>query len=233
MPNRTKKLRYDGFRCAYEGLLFTVSTQKHMKFHMLAALFSLGLGLFFRLSAFEYTLLVLTITLVTAAECMNTAIEKTVDLIMPNSHPGAKAAKDTAAAAVLLTAVFAAAAGIYLFAEPVFALILDAQRPAQQPFYFMTGIAILYTVFVALLGGQAWALNAKIKWVPSLLFGMLAAGLALTVYLISQWVYFTVMILLYVIIAGLRIKQTQAFYTIASGGLLGVVTTLLLIWLHF
>nr|WP_325175567.1 diacylglycerol kinase family protein [Paenibacillus sonchi] len=64
-------------------------------------------------------LLLLAITLVLAAELLNTAIEATIDLVSPEIHPLAKKAKDTAAGAVLLTAVFAAIVGIYVFYHPV------------------------------------------------------------------------------------------------------------------
>jgi undecaprenol kinase len=64
-------------------------------------------------------LLLFSITLVLTAELLNTAIEATVDLISPEIHPLAKRAKDTAAGAVLLTAVFAVLVGVYVFYHPV------------------------------------------------------------------------------------------------------------------
>jgi len=49
---------------------------------------------------------------------LNTAVESVVDLVMPKPHPLAKVAKDTAAGAVLVTAVFAVIVGVAIFFEP-------------------------------------------------------------------------------------------------------------------
>lgn len=54
-----------------------------------------------------------------ALETMNTAIERTVDLITEDYHPLAKTAKDIAAAAVLIYAVTAAVVGVWVFYEPI------------------------------------------------------------------------------------------------------------------
>lgn len=59
------------------------------------------------------------IFLVLVTELMNTAVEAAVDLADPHIHPLAKAAKDTAAGAVLLAAVFAVVIGCMVFFKPV------------------------------------------------------------------------------------------------------------------
>lgn len=59
------------------------------------------------------------IFLVLVTELMNTAVEAAVDLAHPHIHPLAKAAKDTAAGAVLLAAVFAVVIGGMVFFKPV------------------------------------------------------------------------------------------------------------------
>ncbi|GIP20529.1 hypothetical protein J22TS3_08040 [Paenibacillus sp. J22TS3] len=82
---------------------------------MLAA----GAAAFFHLSAVKWAILLLTIAVVIAAELINTAVESVVDLTSPEQHPLAKAAKDTAAGAVLVCAIFAVIIGIVLFYDPV------------------------------------------------------------------------------------------------------------------
>jgi hypothetical protein len=59
--------------------------------------------------------LALTITLVLAAEGVNTAVEAVVDLVTPGFHPLAKIAKDVAAGTVLLTAIGAVVVGVIIF----------------------------------------------------------------------------------------------------------------------
>jgi len=90
-----------------------------MKVHSALAVVVLVAAALFRLPPLSWILLLLAITLVLSAELLNTAIEAAVDLISPNIHPLAKTAKDTAAGAVLLTAVFAVITGIYVFYGPV------------------------------------------------------------------------------------------------------------------
>jgi undecaprenol kinase len=90
-----------------------------MKVHCGLAVIVLIAAAIFRLPPGSWMLLLLAITLVLAAELLNTAIEATIDLISPDVHPLAKKAKDTAAGAVLLTAVFAVITGIYVFYHPV------------------------------------------------------------------------------------------------------------------
>jgi diacylglycerol kinase len=53
------------------------------------------------------------------AEFFNTAIEAVVDMTMPTPHPLAKAAKDVAAAAVLVAAVGSILIGLLILAPPL------------------------------------------------------------------------------------------------------------------
>jgi diacylglycerol kinase len=105
------------FIYAYEGLQYALSTQQNMQFHFLAALLVFIIALVCGVSKLELLFLLLAIALVIVAELINTAIELAVDLAMPSPHPLAKAAKDTAAAAVLVASVFAAAIGMIVFYE--------------------------------------------------------------------------------------------------------------------
>ena len=89
-----------------------------MRFHLLAAVIAVSLGYLLGLSALE--MVVLTIGLVVVAEMLNTAVEKIVDLICPQVHPLAKAAKDTAAGAVLAAAIIALAVAYFLFIRRFF-----------------------------------------------------------------------------------------------------------------
>lgn len=83
-----------------------------MRIHVVAAAIAVMMGVIGRLTAGEWLWVALSITLVWSAECFNTAIERLTDLYGAERHPLAKAAKDTAAAAVMITAVFAAAVGV-------------------------------------------------------------------------------------------------------------------------
>jgi diacylglycerol kinase len=57
--------------------------------------------------------------LVWAAELFNTALEAAIDLASPNLHPLAKAGKDAAAGAVLVTAIGAILTGLLIIGPPL------------------------------------------------------------------------------------------------------------------
>lgn len=94
-----------------------------MRFHVLAALAAVLAGVWLRLSRGEWLWIGLAVALVWAAELLNTAVERLVDLVSPERHPLAKAAKDTAAGAVLVLAAFAVVVGLCVFGPRLWALV--------------------------------------------------------------------------------------------------------------
>lgn len=91
---------------------------------MVAAL----LGAVLRIDRYEWLILLLTITMVLAAEGVNTAVEAAVDLASPGYHPLAKIAKDVGAGTVLLTAIASVLIGLVLFVPHLWALVLSWLR---------------------------------------------------------------------------------------------------------
>jgi Diacylglycerol kinase len=86
-----------------------------MKIHLLAATAAIMMGFIVNLTSLAWGILSITIVMVLAAESINTAVERAVDLVGPETHPLAKAAKDAAAGAVLLTAINAVVIAFILF----------------------------------------------------------------------------------------------------------------------
>ena len=103
------------FNHAVEGLIATIRTERNMKFHYFAAIAVIGGSLFMGLTRMEFMLLLFAVSFVLVSELMNTAIERTVDLVTQSYNPLAKLAKDIAAGAVLLSAVNAAVIAYLLF----------------------------------------------------------------------------------------------------------------------
>ena len=95
----------ESFYYAIVGVVSVFKSERNMKLHFFAALVVIILAGLVNVTPFEWAVLVLTIFLVLAAETINTAIEKTVDLVTDNYHPLAEKAKNMAAGAVLLSAV--------------------------------------------------------------------------------------------------------------------------------
>lgn len=86
-----------------------------MKIHCLAALCVTCAGIYFRISALEWCICLVLFGLILSLELVNTAVEAVVDLVTEEKKPLAKLAKDTAAGAVLIAAIMAAAAGCVIF----------------------------------------------------------------------------------------------------------------------
>ena len=103
------------FGHALDGLVHLLRTQRNFRVHLGAGLLALGLAAALGFSLLEWTILVLTIALVLAAEGLNTGIEIAVTLASPERRPEAKAAKDIAAGVVLLCATASVAIGALLF----------------------------------------------------------------------------------------------------------------------
>jgi diacylglycerol kinase len=98
------------FRFAFDGLRHALRTQPTFRIHVAIAGFITALVIWLPLSNGEAAVMILAIAAVLAAELFNTAVEAVVDLLVErNHHQIARAAKDVAAAAVLITAVAAAA----------------------------------------------------------------------------------------------------------------------------
>jgi len=113
----------NSFSCAIRGIVCSVSSGENMKIHLLAAGISMGLGLVLGISKLEWAILSITIFMVLAAETINTAIERTVDLVTMDYHPLAKLAKDLAAGGVLLTAINAVIVAIIIFGSNLMKLV--------------------------------------------------------------------------------------------------------------
>ena len=64
-------------------------------------------------------MLVLAMGLVWSAEAINSALESLVDIVSSEWQPAAQAAKDLAAAAVLLAAIVSVVAGLLLLGPPL------------------------------------------------------------------------------------------------------------------
>lgn len=107
------------FRCAFRGLADAWRCQQNLRIHVLIALAASALATSLRLAPMHWAVLMLTYSLVIAAELFNSALEVLTDLVSPDYHPLARQAKDTAAAAVVVAAVGAVAVGLLLFGPPL------------------------------------------------------------------------------------------------------------------
>ena len=152
---------FRSFRYAIRGIAAGIKSERHMRIHIVAALYVLALGAFFGLPADRWALLLLTIGSVMSAELVNTAVEKISDAVTKEDHPLIKLAKDVAAGAVLVTAIFAAVIGVLIFWQPdrLWALVnFLCGEPAVFTLFILT---LLIAVLFIVIGPAAMAENAK------------------------------------------------------------------------
>jgi diacylglycerol kinase len=116
--------RATGFRAAFSGLRRLATSERHFQLHLIAATCAVILAAFLGFSPLEWSILTVTIGLVLVAEGLNSAIERAIDTTMPSFHPLAKAAKDIAAAAVLIAALVSVIVGLLLYAPKLWALLV-------------------------------------------------------------------------------------------------------------
>lgn len=114
MERRHKGSLIASFRHALDGMEFTLRSERNARIHLLIALAIVALGVWLQLEPIEWALIVAAIALVFAGEMLNTVVELTLDLVMPDENPLAKHAKDVAAGAILVAAVAAAVIGLII-----------------------------------------------------------------------------------------------------------------------
>jgi diacylglycerol kinase len=103
------------FGAAFAGLAHLLRHEPNAQIHAALALVATALGLWLGLNSAEWAVLLALFGLVLGLEALNTAVEGLADLAMPRRDPRVRTIKDLAAAAVLVGALAAAAAGVFLF----------------------------------------------------------------------------------------------------------------------
>jgi len=101
-------------RHAFDGIAHAWRTQRNLRIQVALGAIAAIVFVALRIAALGFAILALSIALVLAMEILNTSIEALVDLVSPERHPLAKAAKDAAAGAVLVAAGGAAVVGAFL-----------------------------------------------------------------------------------------------------------------------
>jgi diacylglycerol kinase (ATP) len=218
------------FNCAIEGILWAARTQRHLRYHLLAALAVLVAALFFHVSSLEFILLVFGMVLVFFAELLNTAIEVVVDMISPEYHPLARRAKDVAAGAVLMACIGAAVMGYlalssYFFSPPVQGMPLLSRPPGDLEVVSV----LVVTILVVLLKTRSSQ--------GSPLHGGMPSGHAAFAFSVATSAILAgtgQLLSLLVLAMAVMISQSRVYLKIHSyievlvGALLGVTTTVLL-----
>jgi len=215
---------------AINGVIYTVRTERNMKIHLLATLIVLIACFIFDISKVEFLILVITITLVIAAELFNTAIEAAIDMTTNYYHPLAKIAKNAAAGAVFVTAVNALIVGYIIFWEKLSIIsytVVDKVKNSQ-PYTVLIVLAIvsISTIIVKAIFGEGTPLKGGMPSGHSALSFAMATVISLiteepTVILISY--------LMALITAQSRVdSEVHSVGEVIVGGIFGTLLTILI-----
>lgn len=115
----TSESRRDSVAYALAGCAHMLRHQKNTRIMLAASAIVVVAGIWLEIGWRDWAILALATGLVWVAEFMNAAIEAVVNLSAPQLHPLARLAKDVAAAAVLLAALFAGLVGALILLPPL------------------------------------------------------------------------------------------------------------------
>jgi diacylglycerol kinase (ATP) len=110
------------FGYAFAGIWTCIRQERNMRIHLTAAILVTAAGTLLRISLTEWMICLILFGLIMSLEMVNTALEAVVDLVTEEYRPLAKKAKDTAAGAVLISAIMAAVIGLIIFLPKIFAI---------------------------------------------------------------------------------------------------------------
>ena len=110
-----------GFGYAFRGIAFGVINERNMRFHVSIFIYMMFFLLhydLFEVSKTQFAILLMMSSLVMAGELFNTGIERAADAATLEKNEFVKIAKDAAAGAVLVLAIFSVAVGIIILYQP-------------------------------------------------------------------------------------------------------------------
>lgn len=111
------------FACAFRGLLVGVRGQNSFLVHIPITLAVFALAAWLRLSKTQWSLLVLCVTIVVAAELFNSALEHLAKAITSEQNDHVRNALDIASGAVLAASIGAAIVGLLVLGWPLLELV--------------------------------------------------------------------------------------------------------------
>ena len=97
--------------------------EQNLLIHIIASMFVIIFGIVLKIDDLSWLLVLFAIMFVISSELINSSIELSVDIYTTKYNELAKIAKDTAAAAVVISAFCALVIGIYVFIPKIILLI--------------------------------------------------------------------------------------------------------------
>ena len=224
-----KKL-LESFNHAINGVIDAARTQRNMKIHIIVSIAVLIACFFFDISKAEFLSLAITITMVISAELVNTSVEAVVDLNTNYYHPLAKVAKNTAAGAVLITAINAIIVGYIIFWDKLEEVSFGVVHKMKdsEPYMIFSAIVIvsLATVIIKAIYGEGTPLKGGMPSGHSALAFSISTAISL---ITAEPICIILSYLMAFITAQSRVdSEVHTIFEGIVGALLGVLLTLLI-----
>ena len=108
---------------ALRGIMVVFRSEQSFRLQLTATVIVLALAAWFRISFYEWIVLVLLIGSVLSLEIINSIFERIVDSFKPRIHPMVRDIKDIMAGAVLVVSIIALVVGLMIFYPHASALV--------------------------------------------------------------------------------------------------------------
>lgn len=114
----------NSFKNAFRGFAVLLRAEYNLYIQLAFAVLATILGFIFGISPTEWAIQIAVTGLVIFAELVNTAFEKSMDLLHPGRSDYVRDIKDLAAATVLFTVIIALSAAAFIYIPKIVALVL-------------------------------------------------------------------------------------------------------------
>lgn len=123
LKSKDKRTFKGSVKNCLDGISYVTKNEKNFKREIALGIIALILSYILKIDKIEFIIVLTMICLVLTAEIINTAIERTVDLVTKEYHELARIAKDVSAGSVLVTSTFALIIGIIIFMPKIITLL--------------------------------------------------------------------------------------------------------------
>jgi diacylglycerol kinase len=123
LKSKDKRTFKGSVKNCLDGISYVTKSEKNFKREIALGIIALILSYILKIDKIEFIIILTMICLVLTTEIINTAIERTVDLVTKEYHELARIAKDVSAGSVLVTSTFALIIGIIIFMPKIITLL--------------------------------------------------------------------------------------------------------------
>lgn len=136
---------------AIEGILYAAKTQRHLRYHLYAAVVILIASYILGIGRTDFLIISIAVILVILSEMVNTAIEYIVDITSPEYSEQARIAKDIGAGAVFTTAFGAVVIGyiiLFPYLEKIFETGLSISKHSKEEVTLISTVLVFISIVV-------------------------------------------------------------------------------------